>query len=224
MAKKKVETRWEAQAEVAYMRAMRAHLEGLVGDDEEVIRDTIEGATEVDATMEALIRLRNEAEALALARKELAKTYADAAKANLAQAAKIKKLILECLKAAGQERWTGVAGATFIAEGSWSTEIVNASHVPLEYQKAVPNVERIKEELTSLRLELEAMGDADLRKAAYAEGVERGEVRSIIQMSPEARAALIAEALALRVPGARIVKGEDHLTILKPRGLKEAAE
>lgn len=219
---KTIETRWAAECAIRFMKALRGKIESLVGDDEEVIRDTIEGATDVDPVMEALIRLRNEAEALCKARRALAQDYQSAARANEAQGEKIEGLILECLRACGRDEWKGVAGTTYIREGSWSTEIERPDLVPLRYQKAVPNVEMIKGELGALRLELEAMDYAALVDAAIAEGC--ADLKSYpTAATASQRAELIDKVLAIRIPGARLVKGGDTLTILMPRKQKAAA-
>ena len=45
---KPITTRWAAECAIRFMKALRGKLEAQVGDDEEVIRDTIEGEVDVD--------------------------------------------------------------------------------------------------------------------------------------------------------------------------------
>lgn len=213
---KKIDTRWAAESELRFMKALRGKLEAMTDGDEEVIRDTLEGATDVDPVMETLIRLRNEQEALCDARRRLARDYQEAARSNEAQEEKIKGLILECLQTAGVEQWKGVAGTTYIVAGSWSTEIARPDLVPLQYQKAVPDVAKIKEELSALRQELEAMDSITLIEATVT---ETGEAQRMAITREE----LIGKCLRARIPGAALVKGDDTLAIRLPRKAKEAA-
>ncbi len=144
---KPITSRWAAEQGVSFIKALRGRIEAMVGDDEQAIRDTIEGEVDVDPIMEKLIGLRQEAKAMAASRKELAQRYAEACKADEARAEKVETLILECLQASGQEQWKGAAGTASIRQGSWSCEILDATHIPLQYMKPVPNVAMIKEDL-----------------------------------------------------------------------------
>lgn len=227
---KPINSRWAAEQVVRFMKCLRSKLEAQVGDDEVVIRDTIEGEVDVDPVMEKLIGLRQEAKAMAASRKELAKTYNEAAGADIERERKTKALMLECLKAAGIDKWKGVAGSVSILGGGWSTEITDAAKVPLQYMKAVPDIDKIKGELSSLRVELEAMHDDALIESAILEGIEDAAAlralpgRPARPVSDDMRAALINGCLERRIPGARIVKGEDTLGIYLPRSKKAKAE
>jgi hypothetical protein len=138
--------RFDPKAEVAFIKAMRAQIAALT-DDEEVIKDTLQAEVDVDKVMGTLIHLVKEQEALAEGRKALAAQYAEAAKANEERAERLKAFTKACLDAAGEKKWSGVAGTAYIRQGGISTEITDASMVPLEFQKAVPSVSKIKEAL-----------------------------------------------------------------------------
>lgn len=222
---KPINSRWAAEQVVRFMKALRSKLEAQVGDDEVAIRDTIEGEVDVDPVMEKLIGLRQEAKAMAASRKELAKTYNEAAGADIERERKTKALMLECLQAAGIDKWKGVAGSVSILGGGWSTEITDAAKVPLQYMKAVPDIERIKEELSALCIELEAMSDVAIIDAAMAEGaISERDAAVILKGGRVDRSHWIAVCLQTRIPGARIVKGEDTLGIYLPRSKKAEAK
>ena len=149
----KISTKWAAECCVRFMQALRSKVEAMVDpenpDDATLVRDTIEGAADVDGAMNLLIDLRNDKLASAEARKARAKVYTEAAKADEAAAAQIEDLIYQCILAsdAPDQKWSGLAGTAYLRQGSWSTEIVNPMAIPLEYQKAVPDVKRIGEAL-----------------------------------------------------------------------------
>lgn len=216
---KPILTRWAAECGVKFVKALRARLEA-VTDDEAAIRDTIEGEVDVDPIMEKLIALRQEQKALAAAHRDLARGYAEAARADEAREEKIKALILECLQEAGQDQWKGVAGTASIRAGGWSVEVLEPAHIPFQYMKPVPDIDKINKELTALRIELEAMGDDQLIDAAIVEGVPNLiDLRSFPVPALD-RGMLINACLAKRIPGAALVLGEDTLTITPPRGRK----
>ena len=215
-----IHSQWAAECAVRFMKCLRSKIEGLT-DDDVVIRDTMEGATDVDPVMEKLIGLRQEAKAMAESRKALAAAYADAARADAARQEKIEQLMFDCLKACGQDKWTGVAGTASLRVGSWSTDVVDPAKVPLQYQKAVPDVAKIKEELSALRLELEAMSDVDLIEAAVKEGLK--DVGFGSHVHGNSRRMLIDLVLKTRVPGAALIQGEDTIAIRLPSKKKEAA-
>ncbi len=144
---KPITSKWAAEQAVRFIERLRERLEIVVDGDEQAIRDTIEGETDVDAIMEKLIGLRQEALALSEGRRALAYRYAEAAKADEHRADGIELTILECLRASGIEKWKGAAGTVSIRQGSWSCVIDDPTHVPLQYMKAVPNVAKIKEDL-----------------------------------------------------------------------------
>lgn len=139
----KIRSAWAAECAVRFMKCLREKIAALT-DDEEVIRDTLDGETDVDAVMEALIELRNEAKTTAEARKALAATYNDAAGADTVRERKIKALMLDCLQAAGIGKWAGIAGSVSVRAGGVSTEITDAAMIPLQFMKPVPDVEKIK--------------------------------------------------------------------------------
>ena len=142
--------RWAAELQVRFFQSLRSKIEALT-DDEEVIRDTIEGAIDVDPVMETMIGLRQEARAMAASRRALAKTYQEAAQADEVKAEKIETLILEALQAAGQDKWKGIAGTASIRQGSLSCEITDPALIPLQFMKPVPDVARIKQALMNGR-------------------------------------------------------------------------
>jgi hypothetical protein len=144
---KTIATRWQAEQAVRFIQRLRERLEVVAGDDEQAIRDTIEGETDVDPVMEKLISLRQEAKAMAAARKELSQRYAEASKENERQAEHLELIILDCLQASGIEKWAGPAGTASIRQGSMSCYVTDATHVPLQYMKAVPDISKIKADI-----------------------------------------------------------------------------
>lgn len=214
-----ITTRWAAECAVKFMKALRGKLESLT-DDEQAVRDTIEGETDVDAVMERLIGLRQEAKAMSLARSELANSYILAAKADKAKAEAIEALMLECLQACGQESWTGAAGTASIRLGGLSCDIYDPTLIPLEFTKPVPEVGKIRERLLDARNSLTADGVTidDLVKIANEEG--------LVMQDSDSRDALINWILLRAVPGARLVRGSDGLAIRLPGGAlkKEKAQ
>ena len=221
---KPILTRWAAELQLRFLKALRAKIEALT-DDQELVRDTLEGIDDADQAMEFLLAEQAEQRALAEARKALAKTYREAASHNDDQVTSIKAMILEALKVTGQDKWKGVAGTAFIAAGRWSTEILDPAAIPYDWQKAVPDVDKIGKELKELAAELEAMDDIGLMKAGSDMGLEYADnlmAKYVAEgLTGLQRETIINGCLALRIPGARIVKGEDSLTILPPRGKKE---
>jgi dsDNA-specific endonuclease/ATPase MutS2 len=138
---------WHQHLKLQALKSLRGHLDGLT-DDEQAIRDTIEGETDLDALIGNLIALRNEAQAMAEARRALAKRYLKAAGDQEERAAKIEEMIHEALAAASQHAWSGPAGTASIRRGSVACEITDPMQVPIVYQKAEPDKAAIKKALT----------------------------------------------------------------------------
>jgi hypothetical protein len=207
---------WSAQAALKFLKSLRAHVEALVGDDEAAIRDTIEGEADVDALLGDLIAHRQSALAMAEARRALAKRYSSAATADEERAEKIEGMILEALQAAGQEKWSGPAGTVGVRAGSWSVQITNPMHVPLNYQVAEVSKKRLKEELEGIRKELSGLALVDLIKVAREE-------HGITYVSTISHADLMQAILAKCIPGAALVLGEPGLAIHLPRAKRDAA-
>lgn len=206
---------WSAESALRFIKNLRAHVAALVGDDEAAIRDTIEGEVDLDTLIGALIGHRQQALAMCKARRDLAAQYASAARADEERATKIEGMMLEALKVAGQERWTGPAGTLGIRQGAWSVAITNEMGVPLQYKVAEVSKRLIKDELEAARQELAAMSIDELQQAAAVEGLKIQPGETVGQ--------LLARMLANRIPGAALVQGEPALAIYLPRSKKDAA-
>ena len=217
----KITTRWAAECGVRFLKCLRGKIEGMT-DDEEVIRDTIEGAADVDSIMETLIGERQTANALAEARKGVAKSYSEAAKADALRAEKIEGLILEGLQASGQDKWSGVAGTASIRVGGLSVDIIHPELVPLQYTKPVPDTAAIRQVLLDAYSSLTADGVTivDLKRMAIEAEIE-GAVN--IDVSKVDSNDLVMAILCHTVPGCRLVRGEKTLAIRLPTRKKEAA-
>ncbi len=201
---RQIESVWHAANELVFVKRLRERLSRLTDGDEEVIRDTIEGTDKVDPLMEALLSHRNQALALAQARKDLAKTYTEAARADQARADKIEEMILDALEVAGVSKWKGIVGSASIRKGSWSTEILNAVSIPVTYCHSVPHIAKIKESLTALREHLDGCNDTMLRDEAMSVGASPPK-----KLTDEDRENLKELVMARSIPGARLVLGED---------------
>jgi hypothetical protein len=182
---------WHAELKLRALKSLRGHIEGLVGDDEQALKDTIEGAVDLDQLLGALVGLRQEATLLAEARLDLARQYRRAADDAYVRAEKIEGMIFDALTAACQQKWAGPAGTCSIRRGSVSCEITNPMVIPFEFHKSAPDVAAIKEAL---------------KGAAVLSGAKN-----------------FSEFTDISMPGARLVRGPDTISIRIP-GNKDAEQ
>lgn len=142
----KLKTVWEAGQEIAFIKAVRDHIATLT-DDEEAIRDTIEGELEAgqfDAIINGLLNEYHTACALAEARREYADRVVAEAKRAEAYAGRIKDMIREGMTAAQQRDWKGALGSVYFSNGRLKPEVIDESQVPVEYFKAVPTLDKAR--------------------------------------------------------------------------------
>jgi hypothetical protein len=176
---------WHQHLKLQALKSLRGHLDGLT-DDEQTIRDTIEGETDLDALIGNLIALRQDALAIAEARKDLARRYREGATEQEIRAERIEEMIHQALVAASQHAWSGPVGTASIKRGSISCEITDPMQVPIAYQKAEPDKAAIKRALTEM---------------AKCSGIA-GKLFEVFT--------------AADLPGARLVRGPDSLMIKIP--------
>lgn len=104
-----------------------------VTDDEDAIRDTLEGEIDLDSVFKQLILEYREQEAVAGANKTLADLYTQRQRAAEAKASTLKGLILYALDAALQKGWKTPVGSVSRVEGREGLEVVDLDAIPALY-------------------------------------------------------------------------------------------
>lgn len=199
----RLKTVWAASEEIRFIERLRAEIAKLT-DDDEAIRDTIEGelaAGQFDDIMNSLLHAYHEAKAVCEARRAYAAQITDAARAADAQATKIKDLIDQGMIAAQQRDWKGVMGGVFYVEGRMGVDITDESQVPTKFHKPAIDKTLLNEA---------ALGIHDERH-----GIQHHSELTEAQKQEELK-------LCPQIPGVAVVKRPDSLTIRKPNGKKEA--
>lgn len=120
------------EQELATVAAVRAQIAKLT-DDEEAIRDTLEGEIDIDRLMARLIADYREREAEMTANDALAKLYAERKKAAEEAASKRKGLLLHALDLLGQAKWKTAIGTVSRVEGREKAEIDDKALVPDDF-------------------------------------------------------------------------------------------
>lgn len=226
-------TAWSAAAQVNFIKALRAKLEAQVTGEtaEDCIKDTIEGCVDLDSIMNALLREKLDAEALEASFKAVAKEWRERAAAKEERAETIRSVILEALKASGQEGWKGTMGSVSLTNGGLSVEITDGSILPLVYVKPVPDVAAVRDDLLAIHKQREEI----LGQTHSTVSQKITDLTTLLFSDADACAAWLKstglagtgtaeddlnllEALTTYdpVPGARLVRGDQSIAIRKP--------
>lgn len=198
----KLKSVWHAQNRIEFIKSLKAQIATLT-DDDQAIRDTLEGeleAGEVDGIMNTLLYERAVAEEIAAARRAYAARLTDSASVSEAYADKIRDMIGEALRAAGRDEWKGVLGSCSFGAGALKVEVTNPGLIPLDpYYRPVLDKAKVNEDAKALQ------------KAIW-------EIEADVTLTADERAAKLAAVK--QIDGVRVYRGDPVLTIRKPRGKK----
>lgn len=216
MTAKRHHSTWASVQVVNFIKALKAHVVSLVGDDEQAIRDTIEGEVDLDGLVSGLLEERAILLAEAVALKALAAARTEAARDKIARAERIESLIAEGLRAASQDQVKVVNGTCSIVAGGLSVEVTDEAIVPFEYFKP--------------KLETGLLRTALLNIEAKRKALEERKAEAERDGNAAASLACIKAMEALQpIPGAQLKRGVDTLQIrsvkskVKGESEKEAA-
>lgn len=200
---------WRAEQEIRFIGHLRARLE-ILTDDNEVVRDTIEGEVDLDGIMNALLGSYHETGAVIDGRKAYLQRLQESVKAQEAYREHIKGLLLEGLTAAGQDAWKGLLGSVTIGQGGLSVDVLNEALVPANFWKPVLD----KAALRPVLLDIAARRLALEEQLAIADQNRDDTAKALIE----------AELAAIKdIPGAQLKRGDLSVTIREPsRGRKKA--
>lgn len=197
-------TIWEAKQKIAFIESLRQQIAALT-DDEEAIRDTLDGELaegEFESIISRLLAERAEALAIVEGRKAYIQTLEAANARATSRAEAIKGLIGTAMRAASQDRYQGALGTVSFGRGKDKVEIDDASKLPVKFLKPVVDKALVNEEA----LEIHKMRQQILADALMGEADKAAALAKLPQ-----------------VPGVRIVRGDDILTIRAPAGKKGSA-
>lgn len=198
----KLKTVWDASQELAFVKYVRSELDK-VTDDEDALRDTLEGELEVgqfDGIMNTLVHEYHTANAIAEGRRAYASQLAEAAKASEEYAGRIKAMIDQGMRDALQDSWKGVTGTISVTQGRLGVEVTDETKL-FEYMKPVLQKSLLNEAMLARHANYEAiMNEATLSAA---------EKKAAIAKLPV-------------IEGAEVVRNPDFIVIRKPAGKKKA--
>lgn len=193
----KQKTVWEATQEIAFIKFLRDQIARLT-DDDQAIRDTLEGELEsgqFEDIMNALIHERNVALSIAEARKAYAKRLQEEAAVSEEYADRIKSLIGEGMLAAQRQEWKGTLGSVSWGKGQLQA-IPEEGKVPIEFYKPV-------------------LDKAGLKATAINIHKNREAIMADDKMSPTEKEAALKEMPQIK--GVTVQRGPDVLTIRSAR-------
>ena len=197
----KLKTVWQASQELAFITHLRAELEKLT-DDEDALRDTLEGELEVgqfDGIMNSLVHEYHTANAIAEGRRSYAAKLAEAARASEEYADRIKKMIDQGMRAAAQDKWKGVTGTIGVTQGRLGVEVTDETKL-FDYMKPVLDKAKLNEVALKRHADYEAIvNDATLTSADKLAAIAKLPV----------------------IEGAEVVRNPDFIVIRKPSGGKK---
>lgn len=187
---------WDAECQIRAMQALRRELEHLT-DDEEVIRDTLEGETDLGEILDALLKDRNRLEAeIAGIKSYIATELKATIEKKEVQIEKRERLLRLALETAGQRKWKGQVGQCYLTDGKFSVDIENEGLIPSQFWKVDPQLDKqaVKKALEEKLAELPPQ---------FEETPEGPVERKLMEFRDES------------IPGARLVRGIDILNIRK---------
>ena len=195
---------WEAKQKIAFIENLRKQIAELT-DDEEAIRDTLEGELaegEFESIISRLLAERAEALAVVEGRKIYIQTLEAANAQATARAEAIKGLIGTAMRAASQDKYQGALGTVSFGRGKEKVEVLDVSKLPGKFLKPVVDKALVNEEA----LEIHKMHQ---------------QIVADVLMSEADKAAALAKLP--QIPGVVVRPAEDVLTIRAPSGKKAKA-
>lgn len=128
----------QASRDIEAIRVIREQIATLAGDDEDFIRDTLEGETDLPALVHGLLGSIGEDEALAAGLKTYAADLA-ARRERFEKRAEIKRALVQtALEIAGQKTVETPCGTVSLAPVQPTAIITEESEIPAEFWKPQP--------------------------------------------------------------------------------------